>query len=122
MKGFRREDDYLERRKHLEGLTNEQLKERFWSKIEEIVDPLLKLSYENTTPSIERSVLLRMGFSSLEAAPLVEMAMDQGLIGYGVGHIVYLISKEKGLSVREAGLALLEGEYWQDAKKALGGE
>ena len=50
MKGFRREDDYLERRKHLEGLTNEQLKERFWGKIEEIVDPLLKLSYENTTP------------------------------------------------------------------------
>lgn len=122
MKGFRREDDFLQRRAPLADLSDEQLKERFWSQIEKIVDPLLTMAYENTSPSIERSVLLRMGFSSLEAKPLVEMAIDQNMIGYGVGHIVYLVSKENDLSLRDAGLALLEGKYWQDARKALGGE
>ena len=33
----------------------------------QLVDPLLELAKENTSPAIERSVLLRMGFSSLEA-------------------------------------------------------
>jgi len=36
-----------------------------------VVDPLLEYGRTHTTPSIERSVLLRMGFSSLEAKPLV---------------------------------------------------
>ena len=96
MKGFiKREDDYLQRNQHLAGLTDEQLKERFWSLVEQIVDPLLDLAQKNTSPSIERSVLLRMGFSSLEAQPLVDGAIDRGLIGHGVGHVIYRIAKEK---------------------------
>ena len=56
-----------------------------------------------------------MGFSSLEAKPLVEGAIDRGLIGHGTGNIVYRIAKEKNISIREAGLALVEGKYWDDA-------
>lgn len=116
MKGFtKREDDFQERRKHLSNLSDEQLKERFWSLIGEIVDPLLVLAKENTSPAVERSVLLRMGFSSLEAKPLVEGAIDRGLIEHGVGHVIYRIAKENQLEIRQAGLELIEGKHWDQA-------
>lgn len=119
MKGFQREQDFEQRRTHLANLSDEELKTVFWDKMQQIVQPLIDLAYENTSPSIERSVLLRMGFSSIEAKDLVERAVDLGLMGYGVGHVVYLISKEKDLDIREAGLKLIEGEYWQEAKSLL---
>lgn len=121
MKGFKRDDDYASRRSHLKDLTDNELKERFWSLMSEIVDPLIKLAKENTSPSIERSVLLRMGFSSLEAKPIVDLAIDNGLINYGVGHIVYLVSKEKNISIRDAGLSLLDGKNWDIAIDKLKG-
>lgn len=116
MKGYlRREDDFLTRRKHLDALSDEELKTRFWELAEKIVDPLLDLAKTHTSPSVERSVLLRMGFSSLEAKPLVEGAIERGLMGKGVGHVVYRISKEKNITVRDAGLELIEGKHWDDA-------
>ncbi|MDW7659789.1 MAG: ornithine aminomutase subunit alpha [Bacillota bacterium] len=116
MKGFlKRDDDFAERRQHLADLTDEQLKDKFWSLVEEIVDPLMELAEKNTSPAIERSVLLRMGFSSLEAKPLVDGAADRGLVGHGVGHVVYRIAKEKNLDIRTAGLELIEGKHWDDA-------
>lgn len=118
MKDFtKREDDFQVRRKHLENLSDEELKNRFWSLIEEIVDPLLELGKKNTTPAIERSVLLRMGFSSLEAKPLVDKAVDLGLIGHGVGHVVFKVSREKNMDIRTAGLELIEGKHWEDVVK-----
>jgi len=122
MKGYlKREDDFQERRKHLANLSDEELKQRFWELAEKIVDPLLELARTHTTPSIERSVLLRMGFSSLEAKPLVEGAIDRGLIGKGVGHIVYRISKEKNIPLRQAGLEMIEGKHWDDAVRIFKG-
>lgn len=116
MKGYlRRDDDFEERRKHLANLTDEELKTRFWDLTAKVIEPLLVLAKENTSPSIERSVLLRMGFSSLEIKPLVEGAIERGLMGKGVGHIVFRIAKENNISIREAGLKLIEGEYWNQA-------
>jgi D-ornithine 4,5-aminomutase subunit alpha len=116
MKGYmKRNDDFQERRKHLEGLSNDALKARFWELAEKAVDPLLELAKTQTTPAVERSVLLRMGFSSIEAKPLVEAVIDHGLIGKGAGHVVYKVSKEKNLPLRQAGLELLEGKHWDDA-------
>ncbi len=109
---MKREDDYLERRKHLENLTDEELYNRFWELAGEIVDPLLELGKKNTTPSVERSVLLRMGFSSLEATPIVEGVMKKGLMGKGCGNVVYRLAKTKNISVRDAGLLLVEGKEW----------
>ena len=80
-----------------------------------MVDPLLKLGYENTTPAIERSVLLRMGFSSLEVKPIVDGAMERGLLGHGAGNIVYRLSKENGVSLRDAGQSLIDGKSWDQA-------
>lgn len=116
MKGsLKREDDFQQRRAHLAGMTDEQLKERFWQLTEQVVDPLLELARTHTSPSIERAVLLRMGFSSLEAQPLVEAAIDHNLMGHGVGHVVYKISKEKNIPLRQAGQELIEGKHWDDA-------
>lgn len=113
MKGYlKREDDFQVRRKHLENLSDAELKDRFWDLIGQTVDPLLALAKTHTTPSIERSILLRMGFSSIEAKPLVAMAIDRGLIGKGVGHLVYKAAKENQLTPREAGLAMLDGRLW----------
>ena len=67
----------------------------------------------HTSPSIERSVLLRMGFSSIEAKELVTRFHDRGLLGHGVGRLVLELAKAKQLSVHEAGTALLAGQYWE---------
>lgn len=112
---MRREDDFAERRKHIANLTDEELYKRFWELTDKVVDPLLELGKKNTTPSVERAVLLRMGVSSLDTQKIVEGCMDRGLMGHGAGHVVYKISKEKGLSIRDASIALAKGEYWDDA-------
>ncbi len=122
MKGLmKREDDYAARRKHLENLSDEELKARFWELAEKVVDPLLDLAKTHTSPSVERSVLLRMGFSSLEAKPLVEQAIDHGLMGKGVGHVIYRVAKEKNMDIRACGLELMDGKHWEDAVKIFKG-
>jgi len=123
MKSFlKREDDYLKRREHLKNLTDNQIDELFWELTTKVVTPLIDLSKEYTSPSIERAILLRMGFSSLEAKPLVEKAIKENLISKGVGHLVYIISKEKKLTIREAGLALIEGNYWEELQLFFKGD
>jgi len=114
---------FEERRKHLADLSDEELKARFWELGEKIVRPLLELGKVNTTPSIERSVLLRMGFSSLEANKIVDGVLARNLMGKGAGHVVYRLSREKDISVRAAGLALCGDEYWDDVVRYfVGGE
>ena len=107
-------DHFEKQRQHLQGLTDEQLKARFWELGEVIVDPLLELGKTYTSPSIERSVLLRMGFSSLEATKIVNEVMARGLMGKGAGHVVYRLACAKGMTVREAGLKLYHDEMWDD--------
>lgn len=113
--------NFEERRAHLANLSDEELKNKFWSLLEQVVDPLVDLAKKNTTPSIERSVLLRMGFSSVESAAIVNGAMDRGLMPYGCGHIVYRLSKDKNIEIRDAGLKLINGELWDEAIKIFKG-
>lgn len=115
-----REDDFVERRRHIAELSDKELYDRFWELTARVVDPLLELGRKNTTPSIERSVLLRMGISSLDTQKIVKGCMDNGLMGHGAGHVVYKISKAKGISIREAGEALARGRYWEEAVAAFG--
>ncbi|SFH47124.1 D-ornithine 4,5-aminomutase S subunit [Tindallia magadiensis] len=112
---MKRADDFEQRRKHLKDLSDEELELRFWQLAEKIVDPMINLAEKNTSPSIERSVLLRMGFSSMEAKSIVEGVMDRGLMGKGAGHIVFKVAKEKNMDIREVGLQLAEGNLWEDA-------
>lgn len=114
---MKRADDYEKRREHLKNLSDEELKKRFWELAEKIVDPMLDLGYKNTTPAIERSILLRMGFSSIEVKPIIEGVMRKGLMKKGAGNVVWRLSQRLGISVREAGLALSEGKYWDEVEK-----
>lgn len=112
---MKREDDFQERRKHLANLTEEQLRDRFWELAGKIVDPMIELARKNTTPSIERSILLRMGFSSMEATAIVEGVIDRGLMSKGAGNVVYRLAKAQNITVREAGVHLVNGELWDEA-------
>jgi D-ornithine 4,5-aminomutase subunit alpha len=115
-----RKDDYEARRKHLANMSDDELKQRFWDLTNQVVKPLIDLAQTQTSPAIERSVLLRMGFSSLEAKALVDKVLDYGLIGKGAGHVVYKAAKMHNVSIREAGLSLIEGKYWEEILNSFG--
>ncbi|HRB91205.1 MAG TPA: ornithine aminomutase subunit alpha [Fervidobacterium sp.] len=116
-----RVDDFEQRSKHLQGMSDEELNNYFWQLVEKVVDPLVGLAQTHTSPSIERSVLLRMGFNSLEAKQLVDMIFERGLLGKGAGHIVWRIAKEKGIDYMEAGRKLIQGQYWEDVDRIFKG-
>lgn len=108
--------NFSERRERLVHLTDEELKERFWQLAYQVVEPMVKLARTHTSPSIERSIILRMGFSSLEAKAIVDRCADHGLLGQGAGGLVYRAARSCGLSIREAGLAMARGELWAELK------
>lgn len=112
---MKRQDDFAERRKSIAGLSDQELYDRFWDLTTQVVAPMLELGRTHTTPSVERSVLLRMGISSLDTKPIVEGCMDRGLMGKGAGHVVYRFAGARGIGIREAGEMLARGEGWDEA-------
>ena len=52
-----------------------------------------------------------MGFSSIESRQLVDQLHKRGLLGHGAGHLVLELAKTKGITVRDAGEAMLQGEF-----------
>jgi D-ornithine 4,5-aminomutase subunit alpha len=116
-KYMQRADDYLQRRVHLAPLTDEELKERFWGLAKQLVEPLVELAYTHTSPSVERSVLLRMGFSSMEAKEIVQHCEEQGLLGKGAGHAVWRLAALDNIDYREAGLRLGKGQGWDQLEQ-----
>lgn len=112
-------DDFKNRRKHLANLTDAELKDKFWSLAEKAVNPLIDLAYKNTSPAIERSILLRMGFSSLEAKDIVEKVINNGLIGKGAGHVVYRLAKLENIQIRKAGMKLIHNQGFDKVKDSF---
>jgi len=109
-----RPDDFEQRREKLKGMSDEELHRYFWQLVEKIVKPLIDEARTHTTPSIERSILLRMGFSSIEAQQLVEKMRERNLLGHGAGRLILELAKAKKLSIHETGTALLSGRYWEE--------
>ena len=107
-----RKDTYLERREHLAGLSDEQLEARFWALADEIVAPLVELARTHTSPSIERSVLMRMGLDSPTATSVVAACEKRGLLGHGAGHVVLHCATAWDVPVTEAGRRLAAGDGW----------
>ena len=112
---MKRTDDFAARSAPLKRLSDEQLHARFWALAKQLTDPLLQMGREYTTPSIERSVLLRMGFSSIEAKRIVDGCVERNLIAHGAGNVVYRLARAQGTDVRTAGLALCEDRLWDEA-------
>ena len=115
-----REDTYLQDRGHLAGLTDEQLEARFWALAGEIVAPLVELARTHTSPSIERSVLMRMGLDSRTCMAVVSECETRGLLGHGVGQVVLHCSTTWSCPVPEAARRLAAGEGWETVEAKWG--
>lgn len=103
-----RNDDFEVRRSHLKNLSDAELKAYFEKLTDQLLDPMLDLAYTHTSKAIERSVLMRMGFSSLEAKALTEKMMECHILEHGAGHVVFRYAKNNQLAIRDAGLKLMD--------------
>lgn len=115
-----RADEYLAWRTHLAELSDEELEERFWELVEGIVDPLIDLAAGHTSPSVERSVLMRMGIDSPTCNAIVNEVDKRGLLGHGAGHIVWHCAQTWNVDVRAAGKKLAAGEGWKTVEDKWG--
>ena len=113
MNSIERPDDFTERREHLQRLSDAELRSYFWELVDQIVAPLIEEARAHTSPSIERSVLLRMGFSSVEAKALVKQMGERNLLTHGAGRLILELASKNELSIRDAGLGLLNDQYWE---------
>ncbi len=95
-----------QRRETLKKMSDAELKERFWTLCHQAVKPLAELAKGHTSPSIERSVLMRMGIDSITAKAVVERVTEAGLLGKGAGHIVLKVSQLQGCDLRSAAQAI----------------
>ena len=77
---MKRADDFETRRQHLRAMSDEELKAYFWKLAQQTVDPLLEYGRTHTTPSVERSVLLRMGFSSRIFSARISTALSMSFM------------------------------------------
>ncbi|PKQ38250.1 MAG: ornithine aminomutase [Actinobacteria bacterium HGW-Actinobacteria-1] len=116
-----REDTFREARKHLEGLSDEALEARFWDLAQQCVDPLVELARTHTSPSIERSVLMRMGIDSRTCMAVVTECETRGFLGHGAGHVVYLCMQAWSCDAPAAAARLANGEGWDIAAAKFGG-
>ncbi|MEZ5126734.1 MAG: D-ornithine 4,5-aminomutase subunit OraE, partial [Thermoleophilia bacterium] len=116
-----RDDTYLEEHLHLVSLSDAELEARFWELAGEIVAPLVELGRTHTSPSVERSVLMRMGCDSLVCAAVAAECDRRGLLGHGAGHVVLSCAAEWGVPVVAAAKRLAAGEGWDTVAARWGG-
>ena len=103
-----RVERYEALRTELADLDDAALKERFWQLCEEVMTPVVDLARTHTTPSIERSVLLRMGIDSVTTHAVVENVFAASLGGKGAGHAVLRLSRRDGIGLRDAAARIAE--------------
>ncbi len=111
MSSLERPDDFAERRRHLQALSDAELHAYFWELAAKVVVPLVAEARTHTSPAIERSVLLRMGFSSAEAGAIVARLQAAGVLGHGAGRLVLELAHRRDVDLRTAGLGLADGTY-----------
>jgi D-ornithine 4,5-aminomutase subunit alpha len=95
------------RLRELDDLPDEELKQRFWALSDQVVAPLVELARTHTSPSIERSVLLRMGIDSVTASGVVAHVHEAGLLGKGAGHVLLRLAQRGHTDVRAAAATVL---------------
>ena len=116
-----RPDTYMQVRAHLDGLSDDALGERFWELAHEVMAPLVELARTHTSPSIERSVLMRMGIDSRTCLSVVAGCEERGLLGHGAGHVVLVCMREWDCDAPAAAVRLAAGEGWEVAEAEWGG-
>lgn len=99
---------FEKRQQELHEMSDEALKARFWELCNQVTAPIVDLARTHTSPSIERSVLLRMGIDSISAHGVVDRVLEAGLLGKGAGHVVWKLAQKRGIDIRSAAAAILE--------------
>jgi len=115
---MQRTDDFQTRRAHLAALSESELEQRFWQLANAVVQPLVDMAAKHTSPSIERSVILRMGFSSLEAQAIVKRVSELGWLGKGAGNCVWRLAQANGVDIKQ-GAELLQTEAGAEQLKLI---
>ena len=115
-----RADTYAQERGRLAGFTDEQLEAHFWELTQQIVDPLVELARTHTSPSIERSVLMRMGVDSRACMAIVTECEKRGLLGHGAGNVVLQCATLWDVDVRAAAAKLAGGAGWDAVEQRWG--
>ena len=115
-----RSDTYRDVRAHLDGMSDAELEAYFWELSHRCVEPLIELARTHTSPSIERSVLMRMGLDSLACGSIVNECEKRGLLGHGAGHIVWHCAQQWECDVREAGRRLADDDGWDTVEAKWG--
>lgn len=105
-----RKERFEQRRENLKKMSDEELKARFWELCYQVVDPIVYLARTHTSPSIERSVLLRMGIDSLTAHAVVDVVLQAGLLGKGAGNVVLRVAQKTGTDIRGAAKIILDNK------------
>lgn len=116
-----REDTFDHARQHLAGLSDAKLEERFWELARQCVDPLVELARTHTSPSIERSVLMRMGVDSPTCMAVVAECEKRRVLGHGAGHVVLVVMRAWECDAPEAARRLADGEGWEIAEAKWSG-
>lgn len=118
--GMVRPDTFNEVRQHLADLTDAELEASFWSLSKQCVDPMVDLARTHTSPSIERSVLMRMGIDSVTCKAVVAECETRQLLGHGAGHVVLVAMRAWGVDAPTAASRLASGEGWDVAEAKWG--
>jgi len=115
-----RPDTFQEVREHLAHLSDAELEALFWELSHQTVAPLVELARTHTSPSIERSVLMRMGCDSVTCKVVVAECETRGLLTHGAGHVVLVCMQEWGCDAPTAAGRLAAGEGWDIAEAKWG--
>ena len=113
---------FEQRQAELHQMSDAELKARFWELCNQVVEPIVGLAKTHTSPSIERSVLLRMGIDSVSSHGVVDRIYRAGLLSKGAGHVLLRVAEKNGTDVRAAAAAILENEDVLDGLFAAAAE
>lgn len=102
--------NFEKRKAELEKLSDAELKDRFWELCNQVVEPIVDLARTHTSPSIERSILLRMGIDSITAHGVVDHILEAGLLGKGAGHVVLALAQKYHCDLRTSATSILENK------------
>lgn len=101
---------FEKRQAELSKMSDAELKALFWELCDRVVKPVVDLARTHTSPSIERSVLLRMGIDSISTHGVVTRVLAAGLLGKGAGNVVLKVAERTGRDVRSAAQLIIENK------------
>ena len=116
---MKRDDDYQVRRQSVANLSDKELEQRFCAARRDYIASRFSRMNPRQLEAVLTTegplVLLRMGFSSIEAKAIADGCVERNLLGHGAGNVVYRLAKAKEMDYIDAGKALCEGRLWDEA-------